>query len=225
MVRRRGAAGVGDDRHPVAGCPESEGRLGHAHIGLQPGQHEAVPARRLHCGADFLLAPEPEDLLVEDRRRVGRKAAGKLRHQRPEALHVLGGGDNRNAERARRPHQPGNAFDQRGAPTERQLVEEMLLHVDHREAGALPLDRVQVSIHVHGPSFHGNDADRHRLPQAAPPLVVPSCSSFSPSSSLLLFCLFLFHPLRTGPGRRQDPFSRVTRAGGRARRRRRGSRA
>lgn len=137
LMRRRCTGCIRDRHHAVAGTQETDRRMGDADIGLQSHQHALPPPGCRHRRADIFLPHQTEHFLVEDdgaRRQFGHQC----RHHRAVRLDILGRGDDGNVELARHPHQPGDACHKRLPRIERQLVEKILLHIDHDEATFLP---------------------------------------------------------------------------------------
>lgn len=73
---------------------------------------------------DLVMRHQAEEHLVEHPRGVRRHQLGERRHQRPIALNVFRGGDDRDIERAGDAYQPNHALDKWLAPVERQFAEE-----------------------------------------------------------------------------------------------------
>lgn len=143
VMRRRRGATILQDGNPVASGGETERRMRDTDIGFQADQDKLASSARGYRGPDVGLVSKAEHHLVEDRLAGGQQRR-QFRHQRTILGDVLGGGDDRNLQRAGDPHQPGDARHQRRALIERQLRQEILLDVDDQQAGAVAVEESAV---------------------------------------------------------------------------------
>ena len=136
-----------------------------ADIGFEAHKNKLIAPRLVYRFKDILLAAKAKHHLVENFLFAGQRRH-HLANQSAIAGDIFRGCNNGNVQCCGKLHQPHDPAHQRNAPFDRQLVQEILLHVDDHEAAPGQIKQPERLNHAH-PAKTGNSGASMTAPWAS----------------------------------------------------------